>query len=459
MADACCKPEKRNKVGIIVGGGPAPGINSVIRGAALAAAEAGVETLGFLSGCEGLISGNHRVLSPEYVGELLRRGGICIGTSRKRPSKTAEKDEFAIIHDVLAKLGVRGLVTIGGDDTLGTARRLNESGIPCVHVCKTIDNDLPATDITFGHDTAVGVAADILADLATDARSAGRWVVAELMGRQSGSLAFRAGLAAGVHRTLIRETFQVFGMQSLETFAKSDDPLTAKAAKDELMRCAGATRLRGAQLDLNKSITGQMSGADDMDLALDIATLVQQQVDLIKARRERGLNWGVLVVAEGLAYNLNTVIVERDADGKPKMGLIKGLSEDIPLAYDEHGNPRVTDLAIGGILQKEINARDKKAKPVFKQVGYELRCTDPSAFDVRLCTRLGVKAMELLLDDQGGRMVGYQNDEVVPIGFHDPSVVTKDANGKEVVRVRLVDVDSDLFIGAKKAEYINSLFY
>ncbi|MEU9102996.1 6-phosphofructokinase [Streptomyces xanthophaeus] len=193
------------KVGVLTGGGDCPGLNAVIRGVVRKGEqEYGYGFIGFKDGWRGLVEGSTVPLDIPAVRGILPRGGTILGSSRTNPFKT--ENGVRRIKENLAKYEVDALVAIGGEDTLGVAAKLYEEyGIPCVGVPKTIDNDLNATDYTFGFDTAVGIATEAIDRLHTTAESHMRVLVVEVMGRHAGWIALHSGLAGGANVILIPE--------------------------------------------------------------------------------------------------------------------------------------------------------------------------------------------------------------------------------------------------------------
>jgi len=192
------------KVGILSGGGDAPGINAVIRAVVRKAIQDyDYETVGIKDGWRGLIDGEFIPLDLKTTGGMLPRGGSILGTSRTNPFK--RKDGPQLILKNVGKRGIGSLVAIGGDDTLGVAYKLFEMGISCVGVPKTIDNDLAGTDYTFGFQTAVSIACEALDRLHTTAESHHRVIILEVMGRNTGWIALEAGIAGGADAILIPE--------------------------------------------------------------------------------------------------------------------------------------------------------------------------------------------------------------------------------------------------------------
>jgi len=192
------------RVGILTGGGDCPGLNAVIR-AVVRKAERhyGDEMVGFRDGWRGVLESDVERLDVERCRGILPRGGTILGTSRTNPYKVDGGAERVV--SVLRDERIDALVAIGGDDTLGVAHRLGEEGVSVVGVPKTIDNDLSATEVTFGFDTAVQIATDAIDRLHTTAESHDRVMVVEVMGRGAGWIATYAGIAGGAAEILIPE--------------------------------------------------------------------------------------------------------------------------------------------------------------------------------------------------------------------------------------------------------------
>ncbi|MFI6643834.1 6-phosphofructokinase [Streptomyces sp. NPDC050504] len=193
------------RVGVLTGGGDCPGLNAVIRAVVRKGVqEYGYGFVGFRDGWRGPLEGDAVPLDIPAVRGILPRGGTIIGSSRTNPFQA--ENGVRRVKENLAKYEVDALITIGGEDTLGVAARLGaECGVPCVGVPKTIDNDLSATDYTFGFDTAVGIATEAIDRLHTTAESHMRVLVVEVMGRHAGWIALHSGLAGGANVILIPE--------------------------------------------------------------------------------------------------------------------------------------------------------------------------------------------------------------------------------------------------------------
>jgi ATP-dependent phosphofructokinase / diphosphate-dependent phosphofructokinase len=198
------------RVGVLTGGGDCPGLNAVIRAVVRKGVqEYGYEFVGFRDGWRGPLEGDTVPLDVQAVRGILPRGGTILGTSRTNPfagsSSGSGPSGAERIKDNLAGLGVDALIAIGGEDTLGAATKLYAEGVNVVGVPKTIDNDLGATDYTFGFDTAVNIAMEAIDRLHTTAESHHRALIVEVMGRHAGWIALHAGLAGGANVILIPE--------------------------------------------------------------------------------------------------------------------------------------------------------------------------------------------------------------------------------------------------------------
>jgi phosphofructokinase-like protein len=192
------------RIGVLTGGGDCPGLNAVIRAVVRKGVEVyGHEFVGFRDGWKGPLESITMELDVPHVRGILPRGGTILGSSRTNPVKI--EGGIARIQDNLAALGVDGLIAIGGEDTLGVATVLAAAGLNVVGVPKTIDNDLNATDYTFGFDTAVQIAVDAIDRLHTTAESHHRALIVEVMGRHAGWIALHSGLAGGANVILIPE--------------------------------------------------------------------------------------------------------------------------------------------------------------------------------------------------------------------------------------------------------------
>lgn len=191
------------RIGILTGGGDCPGLNAVIRGVVWRAYGYGYSVWGIQDGWKGLVQEDVMPLDRQMVGGILHRGGTILGTSRTNPFKDKALVETCLKN--IKKLGFDVIIASGGEDTLGVAYKFSEQGVKVVGVPKTIDNDLPGTDFTFGFDTAVHIATEAIDRLHTTAESHNRVLVCEVMGRHAGWIATYAGLAGGADVILVPE--------------------------------------------------------------------------------------------------------------------------------------------------------------------------------------------------------------------------------------------------------------
>ncbi|MGC1513199.1 MAG: 6-phosphofructokinase [Acidimicrobiales bacterium] len=192
------------KVGILTGGGDCPGLNAVIRAVVRKGERVhGDRFVGFLDGWQGVIEQRHVPLNIERLRGTLPRGGTIIGTSRANPFNL--DGGFERCQTTLEELSIDAVVSIGGEGTMGITREMAAAGIPVVGVPKTIDNDIPATEVTFGFHTAVQIATEAIDRLHTTAESHDRVMVVEVMGRHAGHIALYAGIAGGAAQILIPE--------------------------------------------------------------------------------------------------------------------------------------------------------------------------------------------------------------------------------------------------------------
>ncbi|NQX11651.1 6-phosphofructokinase [Microbacteriaceae bacterium VKM Ac-2855] len=193
------------KIGILTSGGDCPGLNAVIRGAVFKGMQVyDQEFVGFRDGWRGVVEGNIMPITRKDIQGIGKQGGTILGTSRTNPFE-GEGGGPDNIKRMMDENGIDSIIAIGGEGTLAAAKRLTDAGLKIVGVPKTIDNDLDATDYTFGFDTAVGIATDAMDRLRTTGDSHGRCMVAEVMGRHVGWIALHSGMAAGAHVILIPE--------------------------------------------------------------------------------------------------------------------------------------------------------------------------------------------------------------------------------------------------------------
>jgi len=383
---------KRAIMGIVVGGGPAPGINGVIGAAAIEAVNNGLKVLGFYDGFSHLSEENfdpaqHVVeLTIPNTSRIHFDGGSILRTARAnlldqeqlKATMTAQPDHEITkrVCDRLSSLGVTHLLTIGGDDTALSARFIADAmkgDIRVVHVPKTIDNDLPLPgDVpTFGFTTARHVGSCIVADLMEDSRTTRRWYVVVTMGRNAGFLALEIGKSAGATLTIIPEEFPE-------------------------------------------------------------GTTIREICDIIEGamikRRMMGRPDGVVVLAEGLAYRLGD-----------RAELSKMLGREVPV--DAAGHPRLSEVPLARLLKEELvrrsHERGEKATIVGHEVGYELRCARPATSDLCYTRDLGHGGVRLLLDSTqdlpNGVMVTLQSGNLVSIPF--ANMIDPETNRTAIRRV------------------------
>ncbi len=373
--------KQQKTLGILVGGGPAPGINGVISSATIEARNQGLRVLGFFEGFRWLMREeplekdvHYRELDIRDVSRIHVTGGSLLRTSRANPTK-----DRALLKNVvrnLQRLGVDYLLTIGGDDTAFSASKVYEASggkIAVVHVPKTIDNDLPLPDNmpTFGFESARHLGTLLVQNLMEDARTTQRWYIVVAMGREAGHLALGIGKAAGATLTLIPEEFP-----------------------------------------------------ERMGLDFVVDTILGSYAK----RRAEGRHYGVVVVAEGIAEKLDPATIETCGD----------------LQRDEHGHLILSEIPLGRILkeavERELAVQGIRSRWVEQEIGYVLRSARPIAFDIEYTRNLGYGAVKFLLSGRTGAMVAFRRGVLHPLFFDD---IMDPRTGR--TRVRLVDVDSDIY--------------
>lgn len=340
-------------VAILVGGGPAPGINGVIASATIEAVNNGMRVLGLYDGYYHIARGDtsHAVeLGIDDVSPIHARGGSILRTSRTNPAKDDATLEQCV--RALTQLGVRYLIAIGGDDTTYGATRIAamaEGRIGVATVPKTIDNDLPLPDNapTFGFETARSVGTGIIESLMEDARTTSRWYLVVSMGRKSGALALGMCKASGADLAVIPEEFP------------------------------GST--------------------------LDLDVVVDTIVGAIVKRKSVNHNNGVAVIAEGIVERLSAdqlgafESAPRDAYGHIRLA-------DIPIG-----------AVLRDAVRRRLTEIGVEATVVTKDIGYELRCVKPVPFDVDYTRTLGYGAVRYLLDGGSGALIALAGGRVVPV--------------------------------------------
>lgn len=379
----------RENVGILVGGGPAPGINGVVTAVTIGARKENLKVYGIFDGYKWLTKVD-KIDINNYVKELHMRdisrihfiGGSYLRTSRTNPVKIENGVQNCVKN--LDRLGIKYMVTIGGDDTAYAASEIAKAAggtIKFVHVPKTIDNDLPLPDNqpTFGYHTACDLGTRLVKNLMEDARIMDRWFITVVMGRQTGHLALGISKSAGATLAIIPEEFASKGYIPL---AKVCDIFEASIIK----------------------------------------------------RRVMGHKHGVLVIAEGVAGRLSPDDLKK----------IPGFA----LEYDDFGNVRLGEVELGKILKLEMErrfkAREDKITVVEINIGYVLRCADPIPYDQEYTRDLGYNAIQYLLSNapehQENAMISVIHGVLKPLPFGrliDP--VTKKT------AIRPVDVSTERY--------------
>jgi 6-phosphofructokinase 1 len=326
-----------HKFGILTGGGDCPGLNAVIRGVVRRTLqEENAQVVGFKNGWAGVLDGQIVPMDLHSVSGILHKGGTILGTSRTNPLK--KEGGLEKIKKVIETNQISCLIAIGGEDTLGVARKLNEAGVKVVGVPKTIDNDLSGTDFTFGFDTAVNIATEAIDRLHSTAEAHNRVMVVEVMGRHAGWIAVYAGLAGGADCILIPE------------------------------------------------------------VPFDLEAVCQ----LIRNRHERGKNFSIIVVSEGAKLQSDV-----DVDG----GLVVQ-----NLKTDSFGHVRLGGIA--NMLGEEVERRTGFETRV-TVLGHIQRGGTPTAFDRVLASRFGVKAAEMALNGDYGKMIALRGAKIEPVSLDE----------------------------------------
>ncbi len=384
------------RLALLVGGGPAPGINGVISAATIEARNHRLDVIGFQNGFQWLMrkdTQHWRPLAIADVKDYALRGGSILGTARANPAKS--ESAMAAVLAALRELGVTALVTIGGDDTAFSASQVYKragGAIRVAHVPKTIDNDLPlpASTPTFGFETARHYGVAIVRNLAEDARTTSRWYLVVSMGRAAGFLALGIGKASAATLTIIPEEF------------------------------------RGRPVTLDE--------------------LCDILVGAVIKRRSQNSPYGVAVLAEGLL----------EAVGEK--GLLQAMGSEQELRRygtverDEHNHLRLGEIEFGRMVNDRLTERlkefDLPATLIDKDLGYELRCADPIPFDAEYTRDLGYGAVKFLRSEEAGQfgaIISYVDGRLEPLPF-DQLIVP--ATGR--MRPRKVDVTGETYECARR---------
>ncbi len=346
---------------ILCGGGPAPGMNTVVCSVAKTFLANGYRVIGLHGGYSGLFSKSPRTEDIDFfkADAYFNRGGSYLQMSRFKP--TAEDFEKNFNLDLFTQNDIKLLVTVGGDDTASTANRiakfLEEKKYPIsnIHVPKTIDNDLPLPDNTptFGFNSAKDEGAHIARTAYEDGRTSGNWLIISAMGRSAGHLALGIGEATHCPMTIIPEMF-------------------------------------------NKT-------------AIGIDKIIKLTLGSIIKRKILGIDYGTVVVAEGVFHDLDPEEIK---------------ATGAHLTYDEHGHPELGKISkavmFNDILEKEFKKVGMKVKTRPIEIGYDVRCQDPIAFDLTYCTELAMGVYELFEKGETGCMVFVDhNGDAKPLYLHD----------------------------------------
>ena len=419
------------RAAILFAGGPAPAANSVISTAAASFLRNGIQVLGIQRGYSGLIDyspeeplqvgKDYKVIDNHALKRTRNTQGILLGTARTNPGKlvTCRADledpektaPLRRVYEGLCSLEVDALVSIGGDDTLKTANKLklyqdglpaDAKRIPIVHLPKTIDNDYKGIDFTFGYFTAVDFIATELRNLIYDAEASGAYFLCETMGRSAGWLGYGAAIAG--EASLVISVEDIYG-----DFEDSEEYTNPETGETETRRIMNVDRL------------------------------VNFMVRAMIVREREGKDFGVIVVAEGLAELLPSEYLE----GVPR---------------DDHGHIAISEISLGNLFAKLVAAKYKeqtgyKRKVTGLQLGYESRCAKPHAFDVMLGAQLGVGAYRALVEEgRNGVMVSVEGQlDLVYVDFED--LVDQETL---VTVVRYIEPNSDFHRLARFMEtYVN----
>jgi len=364
----------KEAIAILCGGGPAPGINSVISAVSKIFLKSGFRVIGIHNGYKGLLDQNKSMVDIdfEFADKIKNIGGSALKMSRYKP----KNEEFTTAF--FTENNVKLLVTIGGDDTASTANRISKflAGhsvkIQNIHVPKTIDNDLPLPESspTFGYQSAKQQGVVIASTIYEDARTSGNWFVISAMGREAGHLAFGIGAACHFPMIIIPEIFNKTNI----TFDK----------------------------------------------------ITRMVISAIIKRKLLGIEYGVAIISEGVFH----FMTDEEID-----------SSNISFTYDDHGHPELGNVSKAHIfnilLQRKLKELNISVKSRPEELGYELRCITPVAFDLMYCSLLGYGVKKLFDEGVSGCMVtSAPNGDIAPLYLEDVT----DEHGK--VKPRLVNIDS-----------------
>jgi len=363
----------KRSIALLAGGGPAPGINTVIASVAKVFLKEGFRVIGLHHGYKGLFAPKPSTIEFDFAfcDKIMNLGGSALQMNRYKPKDEEFRTDFFVQNNV------RLLVTIGGDDTASTANRItkflaeNNVSIQNIHVPKTIDNDLPLPEgsPTFGYQSAKEAGVRIAATVYEDARTSGNWFVVSAMGREAGHLAFGIGAACHYPMIVIPEMFN----ETRVSFEK----------------------------------------------------IINLVISSIIKRKILGIEYGAAIISEGVFHFMTNTEIE---------------ATEINFTYDDHGHPELGNVSKAHIfnmlLQRKLKSLkiNVKSRPV--ELGYELRCVTPTAFDLLYCSLLGIGVNKLFNEGRTGCMVTSDpTGDISPLFLKD----VEDEKGK--VKPRMVDVN------------------
>lgn len=368
----------KKAIAILTGGGPAPGMNSVVGSVAKTFLQKGYRVIGLHEGYSGLFDQTPRTTDIDFMlaDDIFNRGGSFLKMSRFKPSAKNFDEDFNL--DFFVNNNIVLLVTVGGDDTASTANRIakfleaKNYPISNIHVPKTIDNDLPLPDNTptFGYQSAKAQGTIIGRTVYNDARTSENWFIVAAMGRSAGHLAFGIGTACHYPMIVIPEMF-------------------------------------------NKT-------------EITVEKIVNLVVSSIIKRKMMGMNYGAAIISEGVFHALSNEEIKKSG---------------VTFSYDDHGHPELGKVSKAHIFNEMIENKLKaigmkvKSRPV--EIGYEVRCQTPIAYDLVYCSLLGMGVYKLFSEGKTGCMVYVsQAGGIEPLYLKD----LQDENGK--IPPRLVDINS-----------------
>lgn len=351
----------KDSVIILCGGGPAPGMNTVVFSVAKTFLSKGFRVLGLHGGYSGLFSKTPRVEELDFfkADAYFNRGGSYLQMSRFKPTDEDFDKNFNL--ELFSENNIKLLVTVGGDDTASTANRIaaflerKQYSIRNIHVPKTIDNDLPLPENTptFGFTSAQDEGAHLARTIYEDARTSGNWLLISAMGRSAGHLALGIGEATHCPMTIIPEMFS--------------------------------------------------------NVQISIEKIIKLTLSAIIKRKILGIDYGTVVVAEGVFHDLSPEDIK---------------AAGVSMSYDEHGHPELGKISkavlFNELLEKELKKSGLKVKTRPVEIGYDVRCQDPVAYDLSYCTRLAMGVYELYSKNETACMV-YVNafGEAKPLYLHE----------------------------------------